>query len=99
MQDYFTIELTLYRQNLVIQQAQCQRPQKGAGFSQMMSSALVELCRLVHAPIPLWLDKNTREFSRFHQTLFFPEQFDETVAFDRMRLRLFHVEAVADHEN
>lgn len=36
---------------------------------------------------PLWLEKNTKEFSRFRQTIFFEDQFQEKIFFDRLCLK------------
>jgi hypothetical protein len=38
-------------------------------------------------PTPIWLEKNTREFARFHQTIFFEGQFTDRVPFDRLQIR------------
>ena len=48
---------------------------------------VIELCHRLNSPIPLWMEKNTREFARFHQTLFFAEQFSEPIRFDRLQIR------------
>jgi hypothetical protein len=56
-------------------------------FTQNLEKCLVELCRALEVPIPLWLEKNTREFARFHQTLFFDGQFTEPIHFDRFQIR------------
>lgn len=56
-------------------------------FIQNLEKCLVELCHGLETPIPLWLEKNTREFARFHQTLFFDGQFTEPIAFDRFQIR------------
>lgn len=56
-------------------------------FTQNLEHCLVDLCHAMEVPIPLWLEKNTREFARFHQTLFFDGQFTETIQFDRFQIR------------
>lgn len=56
-------------------------------FTQNLEKCLVELCHAIESPLPLWLEKNTREFARFHQTLFFDGQFTESIDFDRFQIR------------
>ncbi len=57
-------------------------------FVQELEHALIGLCRSLEIPIPLWLSKNTHEFAAFRQTIFFAEQYNEPVAFDRFQIRL-----------
>jgi hypothetical protein len=33
------------------------------------------------------MEKNTHEFARFHQTIFFAEQFTEPIKFERFQIR------------
>ena len=56
-------------------------------FSMQLENALVLLCKELDIPIPLWLKKNTHEFAAFHQTLFFADQFNEKVKFDRFKIK------------
>ncbi len=56
-------------------------------FSMQLENALVLLCKELDIPIPLWLKKNTHEFAAFHQTLFFADQFNEKVKFDRFQIK------------
>lgn len=56
-------------------------------FSVQLENALVLLCKELAIPIPLWLKKNTHEFAAFHQTLFFADQFNEKVKFDRFQIK------------
>lgn len=57
-------------------------------FVKALDQALLELCHRLDSALPLWLQKNTREFARFHQTIFFPEQFPEAVHFDQFQIIL-----------
>lgn len=57
-------------------------------FSNALDDALLTLCKSMNVPIPLWMKKNTREFAHFHQTVFFPGQFTETVYFSEFQIRL-----------
>ena len=51
-------------------------------FSTQLGRALVELCRQMDIPVPMWMKKNTHEFAAFRQTIFFKEQYTENVRFD-----------------
>lgn len=57
-------------------------------FSKSLDVALVQLCRELKLPTILWLSKNTREFSKYRQTIFFPEQFAEPIAFTQFQIKL-----------
>ena len=48
----------------------------------------VNLCKQLDIPMPLWLKKNTKEFARFRQTIFFEEQFTEKIEFNRFQINL-----------
>lgn len=58
-------------------------------LSKRLDTALLELCKGLNVPLPVWLKKNSREFARFHQTIFFPDQFTGAVPFDQFQIRLF----------
>ena len=57
-------------------------------FSKNLETALVLLCKELDVPVPVWMKKNTREFAAFYQTVFFAEQYQEKVRFDRFQIRL-----------
>ncbi len=59
----------------------------GEAYSVMLERALVELCRQMDIPVPLWMKKNTHEFAAFRQTIFFKEQYTEKVRFDRFQIK------------
>lgn len=81
------LEGKLFKANLVVAIATVEKDKSDLSFVKQLEACLIDLCRQLDAPIPLWLDKNTKEFARFHQTLFFTEQFTESVLFDRMQIR------------
>lgn len=56
-------------------------------FSTQLGRALVELCRQMDIPVPMWMKKNTHEFAAFRQTIFFKEQYMENVRFDRFQIK------------
>lgn len=57
-------------------------------YSKELEEVFVLLCKEMNAPVPMWLSKNTHEFAVFRQTIFFAEQFDQKVTFDRFQIRL-----------
>lgn len=81
------LEGRTYLANLLVQSATVQLDLEEQRFSKQLDLCLIELCRRLKAPLPLWLKKNTREFARFHQTIFFAEQFTEPVNFERLQIR------------
>ncbi len=60
----------------------------GAGFHRQLELAFIEVCKKTGVQVPMWLSKNTREFSRFKWTSFNADQFFEPVVFDRLEIRL-----------
>ena len=57
-------------------------------YSKRLEASLIELCRQLDVPVPMWMKKNTREFAAFGQTIFFREQYTENVRFDRFQIRV-----------
>ncbi|NLX77991.1 MAG: hypothetical protein GXZ01_11610 [Clostridiaceae bacterium] len=57
-------------------------------FQKQLEHSLIELCRKMGISVPMWLGKNTREFTRFRWTTFNSDQFFEPVNFDRFEIRL-----------
>ena len=50
------------------------------------TDALVEACHQLDISVPLWLDKNSREWDEFAQTRFLPDAFMDSVDFDRLEI-------------
>lgn len=65
---------------------------RDAGFSKRLDVALTVLCKRMGVPLPIWLNKNTKQFIRFRQTVFQPDQFAEKVAFDQFQIKLLEDE-------
>lgn len=82
------LEGKLFKANLMIADQMVTIDGDEESFVRELEQALIRLCRVLEIPIPLWLSKNTHEFAAFRQTIFFAEQYTETVAFDRFQIRL-----------
>ncbi len=82
------LEGTVFRANLTIADTIVEQTDLPGSFVKQLEKCLIKLCRELEIPIPLWLEKNTREFAKFHQTIFFEEQFTEHVNFNRFQIRL-----------
>jgi len=59
-----------------------------APFSRNLEAALVLLCKELDIPVPIWMKKNTKEFAAFYQTIFFADQYQEQVRFDRFQIKM-----------
>ncbi|MDO8686054.1 MAG: hypothetical protein Q7J78_05210 [Clostridiales bacterium] len=58
-------------------------------FRDQLEDSFLKLCKQLDISVPLWLDKNTREFAAFRKTIFFQDQFNEDAfAFDRFEIKL-----------
>lgn len=82
------LEGKLFRANLAIAEKEVEKLDESESFVKDLEQCFVLLCRELDIPIPLWLSKNTTEFARFRQTIFFEEQFTEKVLFNRFQIRL-----------
>jgi len=57
-------------------------------YRERLEKCLINLCREMGIPVPIWLEKNTKEFVCFRRTFFSNEQFVEKVDFDRFEIRI-----------
>ena len=57
-------------------------------FRDRLEACLLELCKSLDIPAPLWFEKNTREFAAYRKTFFSKEQFIEKVWFDKFEIIL-----------
>lgn len=80
------LEGRVFTANLLLREATVEQPTIEGKFVPQLEQCLIELCHRLDVPIPLWLEKNTREFARFHQTMFSAEQFIEPIRFDRFQI-------------
>ena len=55
--------------------------------------ALEVACRQLDLPLPIWLDKNQREWDEFGQTRFLPDAFFESVPFERLEIEYIDPDA------
>ncbi len=81
------LEASLYVANIMTAQITVNEDRPDLRFSKQVEVCLLKLCKELQIPIPLWLQKNSQEFARFHQTIFFKESFGEAVNFDRLRIK------------
>jgi hypothetical protein len=81
------LEGKVFKGHILLQIDAVQREDDDRSISMQLESCLIDLCRKMNVPIPLWLKKNTREFARFHQTIFFDGQFYEEINFDKFQIR------------
>lgn len=82
------LEGTLYWENRPVARQTREIPDEGKSFVFHLDRCLLALCKDLEIPLPVWMGKNTREFAAYHQTVFFKEQFSETVLFDRLQIRM-----------
>jgi len=78
----------IFLANLTLGEAIIVKEETSDSFVKDLEWCFVNLCRNLEIPTPLWLKKNTKEFARFHQTIFFEEQFTEKIEFNRFQINL-----------
>ena len=81
------LEGRVFKGHLLLKIDTASRNDRDKSISAQLEACLVDLCHQMEIPIPLWLKKNTKEFARFHQTIFFDGQFTETIDFDRFQIK------------
>lgn len=57
------------------------------------TDALAEACHQLDISVPLWLDKNSRDWDEFAQTRFLPDAFMDSVDFDRLEIEFIDPDA------
>lgn len=62
---------------------------ENVGLAKSLDVALIQLCHQLNLPNLFWMAKNTKEFAKFRQTIFSPEQFAEKVDFTQFQIKLF----------
>jgi hypothetical protein len=82
------IEGKLIKRTYTLSSAVAENNDSTLSYTERLERCLLGLCRELGIPVPLWLEKNTREFARFKRTFFFNEQFEEKVGFDRFEIRV-----------
>jgi hypothetical protein len=75
-------------ENRLVREAAAEDNDEGHNFRDKLENCLIDLCKELDIPVPLWLKKNTRELAIFRRTLFSPEQFIDKVWFDKFEIRL-----------
>ena len=82
------LEGRLYVENVPIAIRTVTHSNPDVRFSMELEETLIILCRELEIPTPMWLSKSTHEFAAFKQTLFFADQYNEDVKFDRFQMKL-----------
>jgi hypothetical protein len=82
------LEGTAYKGDSRLAMTTVEIPETSESFSHNLDQALLQLCKTLSLPLPLWLKKNTREFATFRQTTFSPDQYTEPVNFDQFYIKL-----------
>lgn len=83
-----TLEGRLFVANRMTEIKEVTTEDTDTSYSKCLEKALIELCKQMDIPVPMWMKKNTKEFAAFGQTIFFREQYTENVRFDRFQIRV-----------
>jgi len=76
------------RQGKIKREAMVEKEDRNISYHDMLEECLIELCKKLDIPVPLWLKKNTTEFVNYRKTFFSNEQFVEKVYFDKFEIRV-----------
>jgi len=71
-----------------IKQIHVEKDDSKGTFHDRLEESLIEICRELDIPVPMWLKKNTSEFAMYRKTSFEKDQFIESVNFDKFEIRI-----------
>jgi hypothetical protein len=80
------LEGKIYVKGKVVNSITVSTANEGLFFRDRLEKCLLDLCKELDIPTPLWLRKNTKELAIFKRTFFPDEQFMENVWFDRFEI-------------
>jgi hypothetical protein len=83
-----TLRGKIFIEGKLIKEEISESPDEGLSFRDKLEKCLLDVCRRLDIPVPLWLKKNTRELAIFRRTFFTSEQFVEKVWFDKLEIIL-----------
>lgn len=69
----------------VVQEFTSARPSDLSGWAEVLAA----LCKPLDLAVPVILQKNVRELAQFSRTVFKPQDFLESVEFDRFEVEIF----------
>lgn len=72
----------------IIKQAYVEKDDSEGTFHDRLEESLIEVCRKLDIPVPMWLKKNTTEFAMYRKTFFERDQFIESINFDRFEIKI-----------
>lgn len=78
----------LLKERKIIREEVAVNIDENLSFHDKLESCLVEVCSKLECQVPLWLEKNTKEFVLYRKTFFPREQFIETPWFDKLEIRM-----------
>lgn len=76
------------RDTKILKEVFVDKTDSDASYRDMLEDCLVNLCKELDIPVPIWLEKNTREFAAYRRTFFMKEQFIEKIRFDKFEIRV-----------
>ena len=82
------LEGRLFKGTVLLKQAETRNSDAGQTFHKRLEDCFVRLCKMLEIPVPVWMKKNTAEFSKYRKTFFSSDQFIDTVFFDRFDVRI-----------
>lgn len=78
--------LMLHGKQVKIVRTACEDTHKS--FHDRLEESFTQLCKDLYIPVPIWLNKNTKELSMCKKTSFYSDQFNENFLFDKFDMRI-----------
>lgn len=78
----------LIKQTKIIKETFAEQNDDTVSFRDQLEQCLIQVCKELDIQVPLWLNKNTKEFVNHHRTFFTSEHFVEKIDFDKFEIRI-----------
>ncbi|MEN8905566.1 MAG: hypothetical protein ABF289_06360 [Clostridiales bacterium] len=78
----------IYKDNIIIKTKTLDEDSNRNSIRDILEELLILTCKDLDIQVPMWFDRNTKEFGAFKKTSFFKDQFIENVDFTRFEIIL-----------
>lgn len=79
----------LIKQGKMIKEAWAEPQNSSDDFREQLEECLIRVCKELDIEVPIWLQKNSKEFGIYRKTSFNSDHFGETINFDRFEIVLY----------
>lgn len=78
----------IYKDAQIVRDCVAYQTDHSMSRTDMVLVSLKEICEYLDLAVPIWFDKNIKEFQRANATFFRQDNFVETIPFDSLRIEI-----------